>query len=81
MNILSAEEWHVLVARFALAGALVGSIGSDGNVAKLRQALRIKPCNLFLNAAIGVGNNNGRVFLRRVVVGRGVDIGGNLQPV
>ena len=81
MNIFGAVKGFVGVARFAFACALVSSVSRNGDVAELCKALCIQSCNLFFNAAVGVGNNNGRVFFSRVIACRGVNIGGNFQPV
>ena len=69
------------MARFAFACALVSSVSRDGDVAECGKALCVQPCNLFFNASVGVGNNNSGVFFCRVIACRGVNIGGNLQPV
>lgn len=69
------------MARFACACALIRCVSCDGDVAEFGKALGIQPCNLFFNAAVGVGNNNSGVFFCRVIACRGVNIGGNFQPV
>ena len=69
------------MAGFAFACALISSVSRDGDVAECGKALCVKPCNLFFNAAVGVGNNNSGVFFCRVIACRGVNIGGNFQPV
>lgn len=69
------------MAWFAFACALISSVSRDGDVAECGKALSVQPCNLFLNAAVGVGNNNSGVFFCRVIACRGVNIGGNFQPV
>ena len=69
------------MARFACACALIRCVSRNGNVAKFGKALCVKPRNLFFNAAVGVGNNNSGVFFCRVIACRGVNIGGNFQPV
>lgn len=69
------------MARFACACALIRCVSRNGNVAECGKALCVKPRNLFFNAAVGVGNNNSGVFFCRVIACRGVNIGGNFQPV
>ncbi|MNY68560.1 hypothetical protein D3C86_2063460 [compost metagenome] len=36
---------------------------------------------MFFHATIGVGNDHGRVGLLRIIVGRGVYVGGDIQTV
>ena len=69
------------MARFVCACALIRCVSRNGNVAKFGKALCVKPRNLFFNAAVGVGNNNSGVFFCRAIACRGVNIGGNFQPV
>lgn len=69
------------MARFAFACSLISSVSRDGDVAECGKALGVQPCYLFLNAAVGVGNNNSGVFFCRVIACRGVNIGGNFQPI
>ena len=81
MNVFGAVKGLIGVARFAFACALISSVSRDGDVAECGKALGVQPCNLFFNAAVGVGNNNSGVFFCRVIACRGVNIGGNFQPV
>lgn len=69
------------MAGFTFACALISSVSRDGDVAECGKALCVKPCNLFFNAAVGVGNNNGRIFFSRIIACRCINIGGNFQSV
>lgn len=81
MNVFGAVKGLVGVGWFAFACALISSVSRDGDVAECGKALGVQPCNLFFNAAIGVGNDNSGVFFCRVIACRGVNIGGNFQSV
>lgn len=58
------------------AGTLEGSIGCNGDIAFFRKFLGIKACHLFLDAAIWMSHDDGRIFLsaRLVVTCRRIDI-------
>lgn len=75
MNIFSAELGLVGMAWISAACALVGCVSGDGDIAVFCQALGIKARDLFLYAAIGMGNDYGRIRAVSFIVGRSVDIG------
>ena len=61
--------------------ALIRGIRGDRDVALFRQALGIQARDLFLHPAVRVRHDDCRIFLLRIVVRRGVNIGGNIQTV
>ena len=81
VNVFDTVGGFVDVARLATAGALVGGVGGNGDIALVSQALGIQARDLFLDPAVGVRDDDGRVFFARIVVGRCVHIGGDIQAV
>ncbi|MNI14953.1 hypothetical protein D3C73_682360 [compost metagenome] len=81
MDVLDAVRGLVDVARLATAGPLIRRIRRDRDVALIGQALGIQAGDLLLHPAIGMRHDDGRVLLRRVIMGRGVDVGGDVQAV
>lgn len=81
MDVLDTVGGFVHVARLAATGTLIGRIGGNRYVALLRQALGIQARDLFLHPTIRVRHDDCGIFLRRVIVRGGVDVGGNLQTV
>ena len=69
------------MARFAFARTLIGGVGGDGHVAEFGEALRIEAGDLFLDAAVRMRDDHGREGLLAVVVGRRVDVRGDLEAV
>ena len=61
--------------------ALIRGIRGDRDVALFRQALGIQARDLFLHPAVRVRHDDRRIFLLRIVVRRGVDVGGDIQAV
>ena len=79
VNVLGADMGLVLVARLAAAAALVGRVHRDGDVSQFRQPLCKEARDLFLDPAVRVRDDDCRIFLLRVVVRRGIDVGGDIQ--
>ena len=61
--------------------ALIRGVRGDRDVALFRQALGIQARDLFLHPAVRVRHDDRRILLLRIVVRRGVDVGGNIQAV
>ncbi|MNJ39719.1 hypothetical protein D3C77_346000 [compost metagenome] len=81
VNVFDAIRRFIDAARLTTAGTLIRRIGSDGDVALFGQALGIQTGDLFFHATIGVCNDHGWVGLLRVIVSRGVYVGGDIQIV
>jgi hypothetical protein len=81
MDILGAVLGLVGVARLAAARALIRRVHRDRDIALFREALRKEAGDLFLHAAVRVRDDNSGIFLVRIVVRRGVDVGGDIQSV
>ena len=81
VDILCTELRFVGVTRFASAGTLISSIGCNCDVAEFSEALREETGHLFLCAAVGMRNNDCRVGLFGVVVGRRINVGSDLDAV
>ena len=73
-NVLNAVLRLVGITRFATAGALVGGIEGNSDIAFFRQLLCVQSGDLLFDAAIGMGDDNGRIFFCRVVTGRRINI-------
>lgn len=69
------------MSRFTAAGALVTSIGRNGDVTHACKFFSKKTDNLFFHAAVRVSNNDGRIGFLRIVTGRSVDVCGNANSV
>ena len=63
MDVFGAVEGLVRAARFAAARALEGCVGRYRDVAEFGEALREEARDLFLYAAVGVGDCDGGIFL------------------
>ena len=81
MDVLCAELRLVHIPGRAFAGALVHGIGGDGDEALSGKPLGVKPCYLFLHAAVGMGNDDGGVLPAGVIPGGRVNVGGNPEAV
>ena len=73
-NVFNAVLRLVGIAWFATAGALTGGIEGNGDIAFFRQLLCVQSGDLLFDASIGMGDDNGRIFFRRVVIGRRINI-------
>ncbi|MNT19203.1 hypothetical protein D3C71_1658700 [compost metagenome] len=60
---------------------MIGGICGDGDVALFCEVLGIQASHLFLDAAVGMCNDDCRILLRGIVVGWRVDIGHNVQAI
>ena len=78
-DVFNAVLRFIGVARTAAACALVSGVKSDGDVALLGKFLRIQACDLLFHAAIRMGNDDGGIFFRGVVIGGRVHIGGDFN--
>ena len=81
MDVFRAVLRLVSVTWLTFAGALVGGVGCDRHVAELGQALRVKACNLFLHAAVGMCDDDSGIVLLGIEVCGRIHVGGNLEAV
>ena len=81
VNVFDAVGGLVRVARFSLARSLISGIESEADVPRLRHALAVKSCHLFLYPAVGVRHDQSRIAFRHVIARRQIDIGGDFQSV
>lgn len=81
MDILDAMLRFIDASRCATASALIGSIGRDRNETALRQMLGIKARGLLLHATIRMRQHDCRVFPGGIIVGRGINIGDDIEAV
>ena len=69
------------VARFALAGSLIGGVECQADITLFSHALAVKSCYLFFNASVRMRHDEGRITFRRIVARRSIDVGGDFQAV
>ncbi|MNS37119.1 hypothetical protein D3C72_693240 [compost metagenome] len=81
VDILDAVRRLVDAARLSATCALIRGIGGNRDVALFGQSLGIQTGDLLFHAAIGVRHHHRRVGLLRIVVGRGVDVGSDVQAI
>ncbi len=81
MDIFDAICGLVDAARPTAAPTLIRGIGGDRDIAPFGEMLGIQARDLFLHPTIRVRHDDRRIFLRRIVVCRGVDVGGNIQAI
>ena len=71
----------VHVARLAAAPALIRGVRGDRDVTLFGEVLGIQARGLLLHPAVRVRHDDRWIFLLRIVVRRGVDVGGDIQAV
>ena len=81
MDVLDAVGGLVHAARLTATATLVRGIGGDRDVALFGHVLGIQACDLSLHTAIGVGHDDRWIFLLRIEVRRGVDVGDDVQAI
>lgn len=69
------------MTRFTATGTLEGRISSNGHITGFGQLLGIQAGDLFLDAAIGMGDNDSGIGFRRVIILRRVDVGRNRPAI
>jgi hypothetical protein len=81
VDVLDAVCGFVHAARLATAAALIRGIRRDRDVTLFGQALGIQARDLFLNRAIRMRYDDRRIFLLRIGICRGVDVGDDIQAI
>ena len=79
--VLNAVGRLVHVARLSLASALIGCIKGKADVALLCHPLAVQTCHLLLTASVGMRHDKSGIGFRRVITGRGINIGNHRQTV
>ena len=81
VNILHSVGGAVGAAGLSSAGALISGVEGKSDISFPGHNLGIVASLLFFHAPVGMGHYQSRIFLRRVVAGRRIDIGGNAEAV
>ena len=69
-HVVDTVLWNVKIAGQTSARTLIGSIGSDRDIAEARETLGILTGSLLLDSAVGVRYNDRGIFLFGIEIGR-----------
>ena len=81
VNIFDAVLGLIGMAGIAAAGSLVGRVGGNRDISLFSQQLGVQAGDLFLRAAVRMGNDDSCIRCIGVVVRRRIDVGGDLNAV